>query len=155
MVDDPAHYRWSSNRSNARGQADARLTQHPLYLALGRGNAERQAACRAIFGPELDSAAIDGIPLALVQNQPIGNERFLTRIENMPGIRREMKPRGRPKRKADAIVPRFRVPSKPRKPSIHAGCSVIMARNLPTRFHEDPIIFRARFASSFNCTDHK
>ena len=37
MVDDPAHYRWSSYRANALGQADARLTPHPLYLGLGAG----------------------------------------------------------------------------------------------------------------------
>ena len=35
MVDDPAHYRWTSYRANALGQADARLTPHPLYMALG------------------------------------------------------------------------------------------------------------------------
>jgi putative transposase len=34
MVTDPAHYRWSSYRHNALGQADSRVTPHPLYLAL-------------------------------------------------------------------------------------------------------------------------
>ena len=34
MVEDPAHYRWSSYRSNGLGQPDSRLTPHSLYLAL-------------------------------------------------------------------------------------------------------------------------
>ena len=44
MVNDPAHYRWSSYRSNALGRADARLTPHALYEALGRSDNGRQAA---------------------------------------------------------------------------------------------------------------
>ena len=36
MVDDPAHYRWTSYRANGLGQASAILTPHPLYLALGQ-----------------------------------------------------------------------------------------------------------------------
>src|SRR5260221_7693821 len=67
MVDDPAHYRWTSYRANAPGQADDRLTPHSLFLALN-------------------------------QNQPLGNERFYARIEKMTGMRREAKPRGRPRR---------------------------------------------------------
>lgn len=44
MVDDPAHYRWSSYRAHALGQSDARLVPNPLYLALGADAAQRQAA---------------------------------------------------------------------------------------------------------------
>ena len=36
MVDDPAHYRWSSYRSNALGQTSDILTPHPLYQSLAR-----------------------------------------------------------------------------------------------------------------------
>lgn len=43
MVDDPAHYRWSSYRHNGLGQADSRLTVQPLYEGLGRDEKERQA----------------------------------------------------------------------------------------------------------------
>ena len=42
MVEDPAHYRWTSYRANALGQPDARLTPHAVYLAFGRGDATRQ-----------------------------------------------------------------------------------------------------------------
>jgi putative transposase len=97
MVDDPAHYRWSSYRSNALGQSDPRLTPHPLYQALGRTDKERQLFYRKLFRAELDREAIDDIRLALNQNQPMGNERFHARIEKMTGIRRQAKPRGRPR----------------------------------------------------------
>jgi len=97
MVEDPAHYRWTSYRSHALGQPDARLTAHPLYLALGRSERERQSAYRALFRPQLDRAAIDDIRLALNQSQPLGNARFLARIEKVTGMRREVRPRGRPR----------------------------------------------------------
>ena len=94
MVDDPAHYRWTSYRANALGQADARLTPHSLYLALGKSDKERQAAYRALFRAPLDRAAIDDIRLALNQSQPLGNERFYAKIEKLTGTRREARPRG-------------------------------------------------------------
>ncbi len=97
MVEDPAHYRWTSYRANGLGQADARLTRHDLYLALGRGERERQAAYRALFRAQLERAAIDDIRLALNQSQPLGNSRFLAHIEKVNGERREARPRGRPR----------------------------------------------------------
>jgi len=97
MVDDPAHYRWSSYRSHALGQTDLRLTPHTLYQSLGSSDKERQSAYRALFRTELDREAIDDIRLAVNQDQPLGNERFLARIEKMTGIRRQAKPRGRPR----------------------------------------------------------
>lgn len=42
LVHRPGDYRWSSFRSNALGQADAILTPHPLYYALGRSPASRR-----------------------------------------------------------------------------------------------------------------
>ena len=96
MVEDPAYYRWTSYRANALGQPDARLTPHPVYRALGRSDSARQAAYRALFRAQLERAAIDDIRLALNQSQPLGNSRFLARIEKVTGMRREVRPRGRP-----------------------------------------------------------
>ena len=105
MVDDPAHYRWSSYRHNALGQANPYLTAHPLYRALGNDDKERHGAYRALFRTQLDKDAIDDMRLALKQNQPLGNARFYDRIEAMTGHRREAKPRGRPRvlREASAL----------------------------------------------------
>lgn len=98
MVDDPVHYRWSSYRANALGQMDALLTAHPLYLALDKIPEERFAAYRALFRPELEADAISDIRMALNQGQPLGNSRFIASIEKATGQRREVKPRGRPRK---------------------------------------------------------
>ena len=97
MVEDPAHYRWTSYRANGLGQPDPRLSPHSLYRALGQDDSERQAAYRTLFRAQLDRAAIDDIRLALNQSQPLGNARFYARIEQMTGLRRGAKPRGRPR----------------------------------------------------------
>lgn len=107
MVQDPAHYRWSSYHANAFGQADSRIKQHDAYLSLGRSAEERRHAYRALFRANLDQDAIADIRLAVNQNQPIGNGRFHAQIEKMVGAPREARPRGRPRAKndlADATV---------------------------------------------------
>ncbi len=97
MVEDPAHYRWTSYRANALGQSDDLLTAHPLYVGLGRTPAARRAAYRSPFGRAMDQQTIADLRLALNQNQPLGNERFYARIERATGQRREARPRGRPR----------------------------------------------------------
>jgi len=98
MVEDPAHYRWSSYRANGLGQADPLLTPHAVYVGLGQSEADRLAAYRALFRPELDADAIGDIRMALDQGQPLGNSRFLDSIEWATGQRREARPRGRPRK---------------------------------------------------------
>jgi putative transposase len=49
LARDPADYAWSSYRANALGAHDPLLTPHPLYYALGRDPAARQARYRALF----------------------------------------------------------------------------------------------------------
>lgn len=105
MVDDPAHYRWTSYRTNGLGQPSTILTPHSLYLALGKDVAARQMAYRALFRTQLDKAAVDDIRLALNQNQPLGNERFYARIEKLTGQRREAKPQGRPRASSGEAAP--------------------------------------------------
>ncbi len=85
MVDDPAHYRWTSYRHNALGQANPYLSPHSLYLALGKNDKTRQATYRRLFRTELDDEAISDIRLAFNQNQPLGNSRFYAKIEAMTG----------------------------------------------------------------------
>ena len=101
MVDDPAHYRWTSYRANALGGV-ARLTPHPVYLALGSNEKQRQVAYRDLIRSELDAEAVADIRLALNQNQALGGARFHRKIEKATGVRREARPRGRP-RKAGGI----------------------------------------------------
>jgi putative transposase len=98
MVDDPAHYKWSSYQANGLGQTDPLLNPHPLYSELGRTDTERLTAYRALFRSQLDDDPIDDIRQTLQQGQPLGNSRFLDQIERMTGERREAKPRGRPRK---------------------------------------------------------
>ena len=104
LVDDPAHYRWSSSRANGLGQADPLLSPHPVYSALGGTEALRLAAYRALFRPELDADALGDIRMALDQGQPLGDSRFLAGIERATGQRREVKPRGRPRKSKAALA---------------------------------------------------
>lgn len=55
MVRHPADYPWSSYRINGQGEPSELIKQHPLYEALGKDDAERQAAYRHLFRHELDS----------------------------------------------------------------------------------------------------
>jgi len=104
MVNDPVHYRWTSYRANALGEPDARLTPHPLYMALGRDDDGRRAAYRALFGARFDHATVNDIRVALHQGQPVGSSRFYAKIEQMTGVRREAKARGRPRRDTARIT---------------------------------------------------
>jgi putative transposase len=97
MVDDPAHYGWTSYRANALGQPDTLLTSHPLYLGLGASDTARRGAYRSLFRYQLDTEAIGDIRTAINQSRPLGNARFYARLERMTGQRREAKPRGRPR----------------------------------------------------------
>ena len=57
MVDDPAHYRWTSYRRNALGATDSRITPHVLYQAMGHTDKRRQTTYRAMFRVQFDGAA--------------------------------------------------------------------------------------------------
>ena len=104
MAADPVDYRWSSYRTNALGASNALLSPHPLYLALGADDDARRAAYRGLFGGALDEKPLTALRLALNQDQPIGNNRFYREIEAMTGQRRELRRRGRP-RKRDEEAP--------------------------------------------------
>lgn len=49
MVGHPREYLWSSYLFHAEGKIDKLITDHSLYVALGKENNERQAAYRALF----------------------------------------------------------------------------------------------------------
>ena len=102
MVRDPAQYRWSSYGANGLGQPDALLVPHEVYLALDASVEARLASYRGLFLPGLDDAAISGVRLAMRQNQPLGDNRFLDTVARMTGQRRVARPRGRPSRASES-----------------------------------------------------
>jgi putative transposase len=61
MVSDPADYRWSSYRRNAGGGADAVVTEHTEYTALGGSLAARCEAYLALFRVDLEAEVIGEI----------------------------------------------------------------------------------------------
>jgi putative transposase len=56
MVSSPAEYRWSSFAFHGLGEPHPWLVPHPVYVALGAGPQERQAAYRAICDIKLTDA---------------------------------------------------------------------------------------------------
>jgi putative transposase len=100
MVADPGQYRWSSYRANGLGQADKRLTPHPLYLALAGDDDERRTAYRALFRPQLDGEAAVDIREAMRLGMPLGGERFAEAVCAKLGVRRNSGKRGRARGKA-------------------------------------------------------
>ena len=78
---------------------DAILSPHPLFLALSADDISRQQRYRDFFRTALDDAPLADLRMALNQNQPIGNRPFYAEIEAMTGQRRELRKRGRPRKK--------------------------------------------------------
>jgi putative transposase len=99
MADDPADQRWSSYRAHAFGTNVKMWTPHPEYRAPGATKSPRMAAYRGLFDSALDKGAIKEIRKALNTGPFLGNERFRTEIEQLPGQRRQYLNRG-PKPKA-------------------------------------------------------
>ena len=64
LVVHPAHYPWSSYRSNALGRLDPLVTMHDRFAALGDDARSRQAAYRALFGTALDEQTMAEIRAA-------------------------------------------------------------------------------------------
>ena len=65
MVDDPAHYRWTSYRANPLGPFSPLLSPHPVYVVLGAGDNARRVAYRSLFRPHLDPETISNLRPAL------------------------------------------------------------------------------------------
>jgi putative transposase len=66
LVDDPAHYRWTSYRANALGQFTLLLSPHPVYLVLRAADHARRVAYRSLSWPQLDPETISDLRLALI-----------------------------------------------------------------------------------------
>jgi putative transposase len=101
LVRRPRDYKWSSHRAHALGAADALVAEHPLYRALGRTAAERQAAYRALFRGGLDEAFVEALRHATNGGWALGGERFKRGISAALGRRVAPLPLGRPAKPRD------------------------------------------------------
>lgn len=98
MVGRPDEYRWTSYHANALGRADPLIAPHDEYLCLGREEASRREAYRALFKAHLTSDAVTTIRQATNGNLALGESTFQTEVERVLGRRAGRGRPGRPKR---------------------------------------------------------
>lgn len=102
MVRDPQDYRWSSHRHYAAGVADALITEHECYLALGKTSLERRLAYRLLCTESLNQESLEIIRSATNRGWPLGSDEFKDQIETACGRAARPGPLGRhPKLKAN------------------------------------------------------
>jgi putative transposase len=77
IVADPADYPWSSYRSNAGVCPDPLLTRHPLVEGLGRDDAARGAAYRALAFEGIPDETLTTIRRAVQRGTILGSESGL------------------------------------------------------------------------------
>lgn len=80
LGDNPREHRWSSYAANALGEADPLVSPHPIYRALGRGAAERQATYRALFRERLGDAFVEDLRNATNGGWALADAAFKCRI---------------------------------------------------------------------------
>lgn len=102
MVDRPGDYRWSSYRMHAHGKTDPAVEDHAEYLALGATAEERQKAYRELFRHQIDDTELQAIRSAANLCVPLGSDRFKQQVERRLKQRISYRPRGRPRKAADA-----------------------------------------------------
>lgn len=77
----PSGYAWSSHRHYADGKDDRLITKHPSFAALGRDDAERRAAFKALLEHDIDGATLVRIRESLSSGAALGSNAFMERLE--------------------------------------------------------------------------
>lgn len=101
MVAHPREYPWSSYFSHAEGKIDKLITDHALYITLGKENEERQAAYRALFKAHMSAATLVAIRDATNKGWALGNDRFMEELATAVSRRIAPLPKGRPRKDKD------------------------------------------------------
>jgi putative transposase len=96
MAADAADHPGSSYRRNALGRADALITEHPLYHALGPTPEARQAAYRALFRGRLDDTVLATIRDATQRARVPGSDGVRAQIAGVAGQPVDPPRQGRP-----------------------------------------------------------
>ncbi|MDC0661362.1 transposase [Marinobacter sp. SS21] len=103
MVDQPEQYPWSSFRSNALGEPNELVTEHPLFLALGPEEGARRQAYRELFRFSLPRELRKEIADCLSASQLLGSGRFKEQVEAALGRKVGQVSRGRPRRQTELV----------------------------------------------------
>lgn len=96
IVRSPGHYRWSSYRCNGQGKEDGLLSAHSIYQGLGRDQAARLQAYKALFQVHLDPDFVDDIRSAWQTGTPLGDDYFRQKVEAKLKCKVGQARRGRP-----------------------------------------------------------
>jgi putative transposase len=104
MVEDPAHYRWSSHRGNTAPPDDPLIRPHRAWLALGPDAATRHRAWRALVMETIDAGETEAIRCHLQRQHLYGPGRFRKAIEAQLGRTVGPGKMGRPRKAAAQII---------------------------------------------------
>lgn len=110
MVAHPADYPWSSYRFHAYGERSELLCAHPLYLAMGSTDDDRQLRYRRFISAGSVQAELLAIRAATSAGVPLASPQFLEKLPEE--CRRTANPSGRPK-KAPKVEERVPLYGKP------------------------------------------
>lgn len=102
MVAQPWDYGWSSVHGHLGLRADARLTPHVGYLALGRDASERETAYRRLLMEALSHEVLADIRSHMQQERALGSPVFRSMVERALNRPVDVRPQGRPRRDSNA-----------------------------------------------------
>lgn len=98
MVADPGEYYWSTYNHHIGKRLDPLVSEHWLYLALGRTAGERHTAYRDLFRVHIDASAISTIRETTNRGLVLGTEGFKDKIEQAISRRVRLGKAGRPRK---------------------------------------------------------
>ena len=104
MVSHPAEYQWSSYRTNAQGEENSLIEQHPLYHELGSSLEPRNLAYRELFCDHMSGETLHEIRDALNHELVLGRSYFNDKIEEMTKRQTRLGQPGRPKVEEEEAV---------------------------------------------------
>ena len=104
IVAHPSEYPWSSYHAHARGLSDALVTEHPLYLGLGRTPEKRQAAYRALFRARISDRSLQDIRNATNKAWALGGDGCKDKLAPLVDRRLTPLPKGRRSRRQERNV---------------------------------------------------
>jgi putative transposase len=101
MVAHPGGYRWSSYRGNAGSIPDTLLTSHGVYQGLGHTLESCARNYRNMFDRPVAPATVDEIRACVQSGTPLGNGRFMAKVERVLQCRTGKAGPGRPRKTAE------------------------------------------------------
>ncbi len=94
MVEQGGAYRWSSYRHNALGEPNAFIQPHPIYLALGATDLQRQQCYRELCTHSLNQQTLNTLRQSTQKSWVVGSDKFKREIEQLSQRQAGPKQRG-------------------------------------------------------------